>query len=304
MSKLNLKKLQPGDNVSFIVEGKIFDEVTRSARIDIKVPLAAPLMNKVPVTYTPPLVFYKIVYNGGDEYGFSRYMKAGRLGTGYFKLRLYFDTKKVKNQLSNGDFVKIKTSTSSVSTLNNVTATVYASGTPNGGAGSFIDLKVSEFYEPALKSGTTNKNVDYIKESTGRRKQKSYTIQIPDAEVFQQLINVKENPTGTSSWAVRDIPIYAYRNYDGKITSDDKLLSMLDDSQISFKKPPDYSTSLESNFLQKSYTKIFDIGDKPNYIFYVAIARYTKNNGVWAGEWLQTNSSNKPIWGKAIKSGN
>jgi hypothetical protein len=304
MSQLNLKKLQPGDTVSFVVEGSIFEHIARSAAISLRVPTAAPLMSKVTTTYSPPVTVYTNVYNGGDQFGFTRFQKAGTLGSSHYRLRLYFDTKKPKNQLSNGDIVRIRTTTSTVAPLNGIEATVYSSGIANNKVGSYIDLKVSNSYQPTQNSGSTNQSNDYLKESTGRKKQKKYTIQIPDAPVFQKLINVKEKTTGVSSWAIRDIPIYAYRNYDGQIKSGDKLLSMLDNSEIDFKKPPEYSLSLEENFLVKSYTRTFDIGDKPSYMFYVAIARYTKKNGQWDREWLQTNSSNKPFWSKAVKNGN
>jgi hypothetical protein len=185
-----------------------------------------------------------------------------------------------------------------------VTATIYASNISNNKTGSYIDLRVSNTYQPTQTSGTANKTNDYLKESTGRKKQRRYTVQIPDAEVFQKLIDAKENTTGEPSWIVRDVPIYAYRNYDGKIKSSDKLLSMLNDSEISLKIPPEYSLNLRQNFLQKSFTRVFDIGDKPSYIFYVAIARYIKKGENWTGEWLQTGSSGNPFWSKAVKSGN
>jgi hypothetical protein len=304
MSQLNLKKLQPGDTVNFVVEGKIFENIARSAAIEVKIPTAAPLMSKVTTTYSPPVTIYTNTYNGGDEFGFIRFQKAGTLGASHYRLRLYFDTKKPKNQLSNGDIVRMIVNHSALTALNGQQATVYSSGISNDKSGSYIDLKVSNSYQTTQNSGNASKANNYLKESTGKKKQKKYTIQIPDAPVFQKLINVKEKVSGASSWAIRDIPIYAYRNYDGQIKSGDKLLSMLNDSEINFKEPPTYSLNLEENFLVKSYTRIFDLGDKPNYMFYVAIARYTKKDGNWKGEWLQTSSSNKPVWSKAVKNGN
>lgn len=303
MSQLNLKKLQPGDTVSFVVEGSIFDHIARSAAISLRVPTAAPLMSKVTTTYSPPVTVYTNTFSE-NEFGFIRYNKGPSIGLSHYRLRLYFDTIKPRNQFSNGDTIKIVAGHSTLTNLNDRQAQVIESGISNDKTGCYIVLKVQNDYQPTQNSATTSKISNYITEITGRKKQKKYTIQIPDAPVFQKLINVKEKPTGVSSWVVRDIPIYAYRNYDGKIRSGDKLLSMFDNSEISFKTPPTYSLSLEENFLVKSYTRTFDIGDKPSYMFYVAIARYTKKNGEWSGEWLQTNSSNKPFWSKAVKNGN
>jgi hypothetical protein len=302
MSQLNLKKLQPGDTVSFVVEGKIFEHIARSAVIEVKIPTAAPLMSKVTTTYSSNVL--SVPVTDGNQFGFIRYNKGPSIGESHYRLRLYFDTTKPRNQFSNGDTIKIFANHATLTNLNDRQAQVIESGISNDKTGCYIVLKVQNDYQPTQNSSSTSKISNYIIEVTGRKKQKKYTIQIPDAPVFQKLINVKEKPTGISSWAVRDIPIYAYRNYDGKIKSGDKLLSMLDSSEIDFKKPPTYSLSLEENFLVKSYTKIFDIGDKPSYMFYVAIARYTKKNGEWSGEWLQTNSSNKPFWSKAVKNGN
>ena len=129
-----------------------------------------------------------------------------------------------------------------------------------------------------------------------------FTVTIPNEEVFQKLINAKQNVSGVSDWIVRDIPIYAYRNYDGKIRAQDKLLLMFNDEEIKDSAPPTYSLQKEEALLVPSYSVKWLVKEKPNYNFYVTIARYTKKGNEWKGEWLQVNSAKKPIWSRAVKS--
>ena len=204
-----------------------------------------------------------------------------------------------------GDQIVITAGDAGISTLNNKTVQVIANGILTDG-GSFIKLRVpTSFGVPSPTKKSVSPSTNSVTEFDGMVSNNKFTVTIPNEEVFQKLINAKQNVSGVSDWIVRDIPIYAYRNYDGKIRAQDKLLLMFNDEEINDSAPPTHSLQKEEALLVPSYSVKWLVKEKPNYNFYVTIARYTKKNGEWKGEWLQVNSAKKPIWSKAVKiSGN
>lgn len=301
MTDLIVKNLQPSEKTKISLEGILFGFSARSAAVDITAPPACPRMNIVKTTYT--VQPGKEKKTTGNTFGFNRYIKGPTEGSNY-NLTLYFSTKSAKGNLKVGDRVVMTAGDSGISTLNNKILQVVANGILTDG-GSFIKLRVpTSFGIPSPTKKSVSSSTNSVREFDGMVSNNKFTVTIPNEEVFQKLINAKQNASGVSDWIVRDIPIYAYRNYDGKIRAQDKLLLMFNDEEIKDSAPPTYSLQKEEALLVPSYSVKWLVKEKPNYNFYVTIARYTKKNGEWKGEWLQVNSAKKPIWSKAVKSGN
>ena len=302
MTDLIVKNLQPSEKTKILLEGTLFGFSARTAAVEITAPPACPRMNVVKTEYTP--VPGKEKKTTGNTFGFNRYIKGVTEGSSY-SLILYFSTKTAKSNLKVGDKIVITAGDAGISTLNNKTVQVIANGILTDG-GSFIKLRVpTSFGVPSPTKKSVSPSTNSVTEFDGMVSNNKFTVTIPNEEVFQKLINAKQNVSGVSDWIVRDIPIYAYRNYDGKIRAQDKLLLMFNDEEINDSAPPTHSLQKEEALLVPSYSVKWLVKEKPNYNFYVTIARYTKKNGEWKGEWLQVNSAKKPIWSKAVKiSGN
>ena len=299
MTDLIVKNLQPSEKTKILLEGTLFGFSARSAAVEITAPPACPRMNVVKTTYT--VEAGKEKKTTGNTFGFNRYIKGVTEGSSY-SLILYFSTTIAKRNLKVGDRIVIIADDSGISTLNGKIVQVIANGILTNG-GSFIKLRVPEdFGVPSPTKKSVSSSTNSVKEFEGMVSNKKFTVSIPNEEVFQKLINAKQNVSGASDWIVRDIPIYAYRNYNGNIRAQDKLLLMFNNEEIKDSGPPEYSLQKEEALLVPSYSVKWLVKEKPNYNFYVTIARYTKKNGEWKGEWLQVNSAKKPIWSKAVKS--
>jgi hypothetical protein len=100
---------------------------------------------------------------------------------------------------------------------------------------------------------------------------------------------------------VEDIPVYAFKRFSGSNNASIKRKLMNDGSEINEKVPPDRSDVLD--FIgKKSYSRLFEINNEKNFIFYVAIARYIYDGNQWTKQWVQTDSSDRVIWGRALES--
>lgn len=301
MTDLIVKNLQPSEKTKILLEGTLFGFSARSAAVEITAPPACPRMNVVKTTYT--VEPGKERKTSDNSFGFNRYIKGVTEGSSY-SLILYFSTKNAKRNLKVGDKIVITAGDSGISTLNNKILQVIANGILTNG-GSFVKLRVpTSFGVPSPTKKSVSSSTNSVKEFEGMVSNNKFTVSIPNEEVFQKLINAKQNVSGVSDWIVRDIPIYAYRNYDGKIKAQDKLLLMFNDEEIKDSRPPLYSLQKEEALLVPSYSEKWPVKEKPNYNFYVTIARYIKKGNGWKGEWLQVNSAKKPIWSRAVKSGN
>lgn len=301
MTDLVVKNLEPSEKTKILLEGTMFGYSARSAAIEVFAPPACPRMNVVKTTYkVDPGTVRKF---SGNEFGFYRYSKGPTVNKLY-KLRFFFLSKTPKRNLNVGDQIRILAADSSISFLNGRVLQIIANGILTTG-NSFVEVQLStDLGVPAPSQKSVNSSTNSVKEYEGRVRVNKFTVSIPNQEVFQKLVNAKEKPSGVSDWVVRDIPIYAYRNYDGKIKAQDKLLLMFNDEEIKDSEPPTYTLQKEEALLVPSYSVTWEVKEKPNYNFYVAIARYTKRNNEWKGEWLQINSAKKPIWSRAVKSGN
>jgi len=301
MTDLVIKNLEPSEKTKILLEGNMFGFSARSAAIEITAPPACPRMNIVKTSYkVDPGKIRKLT---GNEFGFYRYAKGATIGNSY-KLRFFFLSKTPKRNLNVGDRIRILAADSGISFLNGQVLKIIANGILTTG-NSFIEIQVpSSLGNPSPSQKSVSSSTNSVKEFDGMVSVNKFTVSIPNQEVFQKLINAKEKSSGVSDWVVRDIPIYAYRNYDGKIKAQDKLLLMFNDEEIKDSQPPTYTLQKEEALLVPSHSITWEVKEKPNYNFYVAIARYTKKNNEWKGEWLQVNSAKKPIWSRAVKSGN
>jgi len=301
MTDLVIKNLEPSEKTKILLEGNMFGFSARSPAIEITAPPACPRMNIVKTSYkVDPGKIRKLT---GNEFGFYRYAKGATIGNSY-KLRFFFLSKTPKRNLNVGDRIRILAADSGISFLNGQVLKIIANGILTTG-NSFIEIQVpSSLGNPSPSQKSVSSSTNSVKEFDGMVSVNKFTVSIPNQEVFQKLINAKEKSSGVSDWVVRDIPIYAYRNYDGKIKAQDKLLLMFNDEEIKDSQPPTYTLQKEEALLVPSHSITWEVKEKPNYNFYVAIARYTKKNNEWKGEWLQVNSAKKPIWSRAVKSGN
>jgi hypothetical protein len=310
MTKLTINTLWPNNNLRFAIEGEAYEEVAVSQSFQIKVPPACPLMSKEEIELTVGRPFDE--YGGvGGEFKFSKFSKQPHNRVGYYKLRILLKDAKDRKDLKKGDKVRIFSSSSLLDNLKGTEIgreyTILQSGLSQTGKTWVLDIEVPNFRALGADSGSVDPENSFVREVQPKRILSSFTVKISKDKVFDNLINVKSPVTGTPVKAVRDIPIYAFKNYDKENTAKIPKYLMLNGNKnltiVDEKTPPAYSTNLLQYANGPSFTNNFYIDSKPNFLFYVAIARYYLRDGKWRGEWLQINKSEKVIWGRATLNG-
>lgn len=295
MTDLIVKGINPQEKIDVIFQGVLFGEPVKTAGITIVAPPAIPRINTIDTTFEFKEVNAK--ESVGQSFGFYEYRQPNAMRDQKL-VKLYFNTKTPKNRLKVGDRVQFIVSSGNASPLNNQYAKVESSGALNDGK-IWIKFKLNNTVDLDPNASSVSSSVSKVREIELARKNQ-FTISIPSA-VYDGLVRKQEKTSiQESTWAVRDIPIYAYRNYDGKLKSTDKLLYMHNSANVG-PDPVGWSSDINDYYV-KSYTKLFDITEKDKYLFYVTVARYIKSGNEWTGSWLQTNSAGKPIWSKAKKA--
>lgn len=295
MSSISIDKpLAPGEKATFIVEMSFFG-YSKQMEFELTVPNAAPLLSRVDNIRLESK-------KGPDKpitpqsFNFSKYAKAEDLsGTNAYRLKIYLNNTKQANKLKPGEEVVLNSSAAQLAQLNGRTFKVIPSNIKKE-SDNYVHLRVNKAYQPTVTKASASGTLSEI---TGTIPTKTYTVIIPN-KVFKGLISERIPGKAAAEGMVEDIPIYAFKRFSGKNKASIKRKLMMDGSEINEKSPPDRTDVLP--FRGKvSYSRSFDIDDEEKFIFYVAIARYIYDGDKWTKQWVQTDSSDNVIWGRAVE---
>lgn len=293
MSSISVDKpLAPGQDVTIIISMSFFG-YSKDMEFKFKVPNAAPLLSRVDnITLDTKPGIPKEKTKG--DYPFSRYEKGGSAGKNFYKLKIRLNAQKNANELIPGEKVNLSSSSPTLAALHNKNYEVIADSNKNK---NYVYLRVPNTDQPTTNSGTVTGS---LQEITGIVKTRIYTVTIPN-KVFNGLISERIPGKQAQEGMIEDIPIYAYKRFIGNNTVSVKRKLMNNADEINEKEPPDRNV-VASNFIgKKSFSKDFILNGEDKFIFYVAIARYIYDGEKWTKQWLQTDSSDRAIWGKAVQ---
>lgn len=300
MSKLVIPGLKPEDSVKFYLTGEFYGENPSSISFNIDVPKACPLISKTNINLkVEDAKPENVAGPNALTFNFNRYSKLNLPKQNRYKLRLTLTTKSERGTLKIGDTVLVNAG-GDLSSLNGNVFTIIGSGLTSNGQTAIIELDVRNTYNIPNARGSVSGS---ITEKYRKETYKKFTITTPK-NVFDNLINVRNPLKGTLVSQVIDIPIYAYKNFEGNDSvKEPRLLLFNKNITINEKTPPEYNPNgFVPRYLQgNSYSAILRSDEKRNFLFYVAIARYRYANNKWSGQWLQVNKEDKAIWGKAVR---
>jgi hypothetical protein len=299
MSKLVIPGLKPEDSVRFYLTGEFYGETPSSISFPIDIPKACPLISKTNIGLNVRAASDEVVRNNATIFPFNYYSKLTLSKKNFYKIRLRLGQRKDRGSLKVGDKVLVDVpSGSPLSNLDGQVFPIIASGPTSNNEAFIVDLEIPNSRAVSQPRGSvTNSN---LTEDYAIRKFKEFQITITK-NVFDNLINVRNPLKGTLVSQIIDIPIYAYKNFEGENSAKEPRLLFLNNTEINEKTPPAYSQNLVDAYLVgNSYKKRLRSDEKRNFLFYVAIARYRYANNKWSGQWLQVNKENKAIWGKAV----
>lgn len=290
MSTISIDKdLAAGEGVAFRLEVTLFGETVEDT-FDLIVPNAPHLVSRLKGIKATSENKDEYRTGANKSYGFNKYKKKEDISTNRYKLLVVLNANKVPGDLAPEDEVLINCAEAG---FTNVPAIVLPS---NSRRKNYLYLSVNKSNTPSSNLDTnTTGNITEIKKKIKKRK---VTVTVPK-EFMKSLVSEKPT-TPPQKGNVEDIIIFAYKQFDGPNKSSIKYKLMVNDSQVNLKTPPTRSTILEYRE-KSSYSKLFNLNDEngSKILCYIAIARYTYDGDDWKGEWLQTNSSDEVIWGKA-----
>lgn len=292
MSSLSIdKNLDPNKEVTIKIDMSFFG-YGKEMEFTFITPNAAPLLSRIDTI--------RLKNEKGPEkektkgsYTFTKYAKGVDINKDFYKLKLYLTNAKQANQLEPGETINFVASNPSgpLAALHNKNFQIIKDTNKDP---KYIYLRVQKTFQPTTPQGSANGT---LQEITGTIKTRKYTITVPE-NVIKGLI-AEKLPT-VKDGMMEDIVIFAYKRFKGGNSADVKKKLMLNNNDVNEKEPPARSDILEYRG-KKSYSKTFEINDKENFLFYIAIARYTYNGTGWTKEWVQTNSLDQAIWGKATE---
>lgn len=295
MSRISIDKpLTPGQTATFIVDMSFFG-YSRQESFKIKVPNAVPLMNKVNnILVTSKRGVDKEKTKG--DFAFNRYVKKGNSGD-FYTLAVRLVNPKQANELKPGDEINFKSTDPKLINLNTKNYNVIANNNKNK---SYVYLKVSKLDQPNPTSASAaNVSGSSLQEITGTVKTRKYTVTLPN-KVFNGLIAETIPNEPVTKGMVEDIPIYAYKKFQGKDSASVKRKLLNNNDDINEKEPPN-RVDVISFRNKRSYSNEFVVDEEDKFIFYVSIARYIYDGDGWKKQWLQKNASRETIWGKAVE---
>lgn len=293
MSSISIDKpLAPGQKANFTID-MTFYGYSKTMEFTIEVPNAAPLLSRVDNIVLenkagPPKEKTK------GNYGFSRYeVKSNISNTTFYRLLIKLNNSKIANQLQPGDKINFISSDPKLAALNNKNYEIIKDSNSNP---RYVMLKVDRSDRPTQNLANASGS---LQEITGTIKTRRYTITIPN-KVFNGLISERIPGKAAKEGMVEDITIYAFKRFKDTNKASIKRKLMTTGSEINEKTPPDRSDVLDFRG-KKSYSRLFDLDEENKFIFYVAIARYIYDGEKWTKQWVQTDSSDRVIWGKAVE---
>lgn len=295
MSSISIdKNLSPGEKITFVIDMSFFG-YGKKMEFEIEVPNAAPLLSRL---NTISLKSEK----GPDKdkakknFNFSKYAKAGSIGRNNYRLKIYLNSVKQANDLVPGEEVILTSSAPQLAELTGRTFKVIKSNIKKE-ADNYVHLRVSNNRQPTVNAASVSGTVAEV---TATIPTKRYTVSLPE-NVFKGLIAERIPGRAAAEGMVEDIPVYAFKRFEGNNNASIKRKLMNNGDEINEKVPPNRSDVLDFRG-KKSYSRLFDINKEKKFIFYVAIARYIYDGKEWTKQWVQTDSSDKVIWGRALEN--
>ena len=286
------KRLAPGQDATIIISMSFFG-FSKDMEFKFKVPNAAPLLSRVDnITLDTKPGTPKEKTKG--NYPFSRYEKGGAAGNGFYKLKIRLNKQKDANELIPGEKVNLSSSSPALAALHNKNYEVIPDSNKNK---NYVYLRVPNADQPTSNSGAVTGS---LQEITGVVKTRRYTVTIPN-KVFNGLISERIPGKQAKEGMIEDIPIYAYKRFRSTNTASVKRKLMNNTDEINEKQPPDRNVVANDFRGKKSYSRDFILNGEDKFIFYVAIARYIYDGEQWTKQWVQTDSSDRAIWGKAVQ---
>lgn len=285
MAELSIpEKLNPNSKLDLELEVIMFGESVSYSFPSITVPKAAPLMSKVKGLNLKMENRERLLTGNNKSFSFNKYKIMEDISQNRYKLLLVLTAEKIPGDLAVNDDVAINGSG-----LNNVVGIVLSI---KDAKRNYVYLSVNKSSKPNVQNGGT------ITEINKRVSVKDVRVVLPDT-VIEGLVSEKPR-TSAEKGNIRDIPIFAYKQFNGKNTAAIKYKLMNNDKEINLKSPPVIADVVDY-IGRKTYDKSFKINDEAgqNILCFVAIARYIYDGTKWNGEWLQINSSKDVIWGRA-----
>jgi hypothetical protein len=300
MSNISIDKpLAPGEKATFIVEMSFYG-YAKKMEFNIEVPNAAPLLSRVDnirleKSQGPPLVRTK------KNFPFSKYSRES-LNKSFYRLKLFLNNPKQAGELQKGEEVILNSSNAIFSNLNGIKFQVLPNTSKGKTRDNYVHLKVpvNRGLVSFTSSGTA---AGSIAEVTGETKTVKYTVTIPE-KVSKGLISERIPGKAAAEGMIVDLPIFAFKKFKTKNSASVKTKLMIEGGgDIDEKNPPPYHVVREEftnrGNAKKSYSRNFPLDDEEKFIFFVGIARYIYDGESWKQEWVQTDASDKVIWGRA-----
>lgn len=312
------KQLSPNKEYSFRVNLNLGGEGVFSRTLTFKSPPAVPLMSRLGNNFT-----YKILREAGEKVPSTKTWQADRFkkvrvgGSECIQLRLVEDNDGYQ-ELSVGTKIKFQTQSSNfLSGLHNTEAPV-VSRVKNNENRTLVTLKITKARWDAINrpidvgQDLTSPSNNAISLTTKRVVKKNQVSVALDKSIVDGLVKIDN---------VHDILIFSYRQYDGPLNSKAKRYYLKDipeksDNLLVRENPLSYSLAKQlffSNNKQKyNFSDIrFDPKNGKKFIIYATVVRYVRSSdGTWAAlerteqelpnGWLQLNTDNEPIWGRAV----
>lgn len=293
MSRISIdKNIQPGQKVTFRVDMEFFG-YGKTIEFDFDAPNAAPLMSRVDNIIVKNEAGKDLTKTKGN-FAFSFYRKGPNIkNKNTYRLVLRLNNAKEAMELIKGEKVLLTTTSPALSALNNKEFFILADENENP---KNVHIEVNQSFQPTGSSGGVTGS---LQEVTGIVKTRKYTVNLPK-NVVKGLISEKPSEE-IRDGSIEDIPIFAYARFKGNNNTNLKKKLMSNDQEVKEKEPPDRNDILDYRKNLETYSQTFPLTDKNNFIFYVAIARYIydKKAGKWKKQWVQTNSADEVLWGKA-----
>lgn len=301
---------------SFRILLQLGGESVFSRVFTFKTPVAAWLMSRLGKNFT-----FNIVRSAGEKvpstktWESDRFKKVKISGSECIQLRLSRNDDGFK-ELSVGTKVKFKTQSSGfLSGLHNLEGAIVRREF-NNESRFLVTIKI-----PKNQWDNINRPIDVgqdlsvpanniISLTTNTVVKKNQVSVKMDSAIVDGLVRVGN---------VHDILVFAYRQFDGPLNSKVKRYYLKDVPEKSNEflvkdNPLSYSQAKQlffnNNKQRSNFTTVrFDPKQGKKFIIYATVVRYIKTGGEWEplqrdGEipngWLQLNTENAPIWGRAI----
>ena len=311
---------EKNNEYSFRITMQLGGESVYSRAFTFKTPAAVWLMSRLGKNFT-----YNILRSAGEKvpstetWNADRFKKVRISGSECLELRLSQKDEGFK-ELSVGTKVKFQTSSSNfLSGLHNDEAAIVRR-TFNNENRFIVTLKIPKAKWDAINrpidtgqdlSVPANNRISLTTNTVVKKNQVSVKM---DKSVIDGLVKVGD---------VHDILVFTFRQYDGALNSKAKMYYLQDvpqkNNQYLVKAEPlSYNEAKQlffnNNKQRSNFTTVrFDPKQGKKFIIYATVVRYIKSGNSWSplprtedgvpNGWLQLNTENEPIWGRAVVEG-